>query len=102
MQLNFSQSMKMSQQMKLAPRMIQSMEILQLPVLALNERIEQELAENVVLELTDKAAEASDTEVEVEAEKARDEAEGEVLERKELVVDNDRDNEADFERLVEM
>ncbi len=35
MQLNFSQSMKMSQQMKLAPRMIQSMEILQLPVMAL-------------------------------------------------------------------
>lgn len=102
MQLNFSQSMKMSQQMKLAPRMIQSMEILQLPVMALNERIEQELAENVVLELGDKAADASETEVEVEAEKARDEAAGETLERKELVVENDRDNEADFERLVEM
>lgn len=102
MQLNFSQSMKMSQQMKLAPRMIQSMEILQLPVMALNERIEQELSENVVLELSDKAADASDTELEVESERARDEAEGDVLERKELVVENDRDNEADFERLVEM
>jgi len=42
--------MKMSQQMKLAPRMIQSMEILQLPVMALNDRIEEELQENVVLE----------------------------------------------------
>ena len=50
MQLNLSQQMKMSQQMKLAPRMIQSMEILQLPVMALNDRIEQELQENVVLE----------------------------------------------------
>ena len=102
MQLNFSQHMKMSQQMKLAPRMIQSMEILQLPVMALNERIEQELAENVVLELNDKASEASETELELESEKARDEADGDKLERQELVVENDRDNEADFERLLEM
>ncbi|MCA9010464.1 MAG: hypothetical protein KDB01_11995, partial [Planctomycetaceae bacterium] len=47
MHLNISQQMKMSQQMKLAPRMIQSMEILQLNMMALNERIEQELVENV-------------------------------------------------------
>ena len=36
--------------MKLAPRMIQSMEILQLPLMALEERIEQELEANPVLE----------------------------------------------------
>ena len=47
MHLNISQQMKMSQQMKLAPRMIQSMEILQLPYLALQERIEQELEDNL-------------------------------------------------------
>ena len=35
----------------MAPRMIQSMEILQLPVLALQERIEQEMNENPVLEM---------------------------------------------------
>ena len=35
---------------KLAPRMIQSMEILQLPSLALQERIEQEMNENPLLE----------------------------------------------------
>jgi len=40
----------MEQRMKLAPRMIQSMEILQLPLMALEERIEQELAANPVLE----------------------------------------------------
>ena len=40
--------------MKLAPRMIQSMEILQLNMMALNERIEQELVENVTLEMVDK------------------------------------------------
>jgi RNA polymerase sigma-54 factor len=102
MQLNFSQHMKMSQQMKLAPRMIQSMEILQLPVLALNERIEQELSENVVLEMADASAEAPETELAANSEQAKDEAAGETLERQELVVENDRDNEADFERLVEM
>ena len=37
--------------MILAPRMIQSMEILQLPIMALQERIQQELQENPVLEL---------------------------------------------------
>ena len=50
MHLNFSQQMKMSQTMKLAPRMIQSMEILQLPLMALDERIEQEISENPCLE----------------------------------------------------
>jgi len=48
MQLNISQQMK--QTMKLAPKMIQSMEILQMPLLALHEKVEQELADNVVLE----------------------------------------------------
>jgi RNA polymerase sigma-54 factor len=46
MHLHVSQQMRMSQQMKLAPRMIQSMEILQLPTMELQERIDQELAEN--------------------------------------------------------
>ena len=42
---------EMRQTMILAPRMIQSMEILQLPIMALQERIQQELQENPVLEL---------------------------------------------------
>ena len=74
MQLNFSQQMKMSQQMKLAPRMIQSMEILQLPYLALQERIEQEMEENVVLISDQKTPETSDTEKQLELDKARSEA----------------------------
>ena len=45
--------MRMSQQMKLAPRMIQSMEILQMPILQLEERIAQELESNVTLEAAD-------------------------------------------------
>ncbi len=53
MRFDHSQSMRMSQQMKLAPHMIQSMEILQMPLAALEERIEQELESNATLELVD-------------------------------------------------
>lgn len=45
--------MRMGQQMKLAPRMIQSMEVLQMPMLALQERIDQELESNIALELVE-------------------------------------------------
>jgi RNA polymerase sigma-54 factor len=100
MQLNLSQQMKMSQQMKLAPRMIQSMEILQLPVMALNDRIEQELQENVVLEKgPDEEAESEAPGATAEAVEAPAEKN---VEERELVVDNDHNNEADFERLLEM
>ena len=50
---------RMTQNMILAPRMIQSMEILQLPIMALQERIQQELQENPVLELQDSTDERS-------------------------------------------
>ena len=50
MRLDTHLSQRMDQRMILAPRMIQSMEILQLPIMALQERIQQELQENPVLE----------------------------------------------------
>jgi RNA polymerase sigma-54 factor len=53
MRFDHSQSMRMSQQMKLAPHMIQSMEILQMSQAALEERIEQELESNATLELAE-------------------------------------------------
>ncbi|MFG0305490.1 MAG: RNA polymerase factor sigma-54 [Phycisphaerales bacterium JB040] len=53
MRFDTSQSMKLGQQMKLAPRMIQSMEILQMPLAELEERIEQELESNPTLEMAD-------------------------------------------------
>src|SRR4249919_3947705 len=53
MDLSARQTMGLKQ--LLAPRMIQSMEILQLPIAALQERIEKELQENPVLELRDSA-----------------------------------------------
>ncbi len=49
MRLDTSQQMRMDQRLRMAPRMIQSMEILQLPLMALQERIDQELIENPVL-----------------------------------------------------
>src|SRR3954468_11825766 len=45
---------EMKQKLILAPRMIQSMEILQLPIMALQERIERELQENPVMEPGDR------------------------------------------------
>lgn len=50
MRFDATQSMRLGQHMKLAPRMIQSMEILQMPILQLEERIAQELESNVTLE----------------------------------------------------
>ena len=100
MQLNFSQQMKMSQQMKLAPRMIQSMEILQLPTMALDERIEQELSENPCLEL--RSSDRDAPELQHNLDEAREEAMSKNISEQELQVDTANNNEADFERLLEM
>ncbi|MBB01129.1 MAG: RNA polymerase sigma-54 factor [Planctomyces sp.] len=96
MHLNFSQQMKMSQQMKLAPRMIQSMEILQMSVMALQEKIDQELEENVVLESVDPRQK------EVHESEAPEQLNGKEIDRQEITVDSDHNNQADFERLLEM
>src|SRR5277367_1752628 len=61
MQLTQSASMRMEQRQLLTPRMIQSMEILQLPLMALEERIEQEMENNPVLELKDPAESESES-----------------------------------------
>ncbi len=68
MRLDFGQHMRLQQQMKLSPRMIQSMEILQLPMLAIEERIEQELEQNPVLELAEIEAPEADRNNPVEVE----------------------------------
>jgi len=49
MRLDTSQQMRTEMRLRMAPRMIQSMEILQLPIMALQERIDQELSENPIL-----------------------------------------------------
>jgi len=87
--------------MLLAPRMIQSMEILQLPIMALQERIQQELQENPVLELK----EVSNDETTVDGEAATSpetETEEPASQETELVIDETGDNELDFERFEAM
>src|SRR6476661_8592739 len=83
-------SQRMSQQQIMAPRMIQSMEILQMPIMDLQERIQQELDENPVLEVKE-AGEFDPGEPEV-----RDDRDPGA---KELVIDDTHNNELDFDRL---
>src|SRR5215471_12495290 len=64
MRLETSQHQRLEMRQRMAPRMIQSMEILQLPLMALQERIDQEMSENPVLELR----EVSPTEPDADAE----------------------------------
>src|SRR5499433_2999038 len=101
MRLDTTMTQRMDQKMILAPRMIQSMEILQLPIMALQERIQQELQENPVLELK----EANDDQPAAEGEEA-DGVQTAVLEDDsrdpgagELVIEENGSNELDFDRL---
>jgi RNA polymerase sigma-54 factor len=100
MRLSLGQQMQMAQKQVLAPRMIQSMEILQLPIMALQERIEQEMEENPVLD----QAESSGDEVEGSAaeEVAQESPDAPTEAERELVVDDTNDNEEDFERLMNL
>ncbi len=91
MKLEMRGQMRMEQRMKLAPHMIQSMEILQLPILALQERIEQELNSNPVLEMS----EPGNPE---DADSAEQQPQ-EDIEEKDLVVNTDNNKAGDFERL---
>jgi RNA polymerase sigma-54 factor len=95
MKLEMTGQMRMEQRMKLAPHMIQSMEILQLPILALQERIEQELNDNPVLELEEPAG--AD-----EAEPSDESPQDDDLAERDLVVDADSNKAEDFERLDSM
>jgi RNA polymerase sigma-54 factor len=100
MRLDTSMSQQMQQKMILAPRMIQSMEILQLPIMALQERIQQELQENPVLELRETTEEPAASEEEAEAlaqQETAPQPDPSDPER-ELVIDDKGNNEEDFDR----
>jgi RNA polymerase sigma-54 factor len=95
MRFDASQQMRLSQQMKLAPRMIQSMEILQMPLMVLQERIEQELEENIALEQIETGVEQDEP-----APEESDDRTADRLEQRELVVGDDAgDRGDDWERL---
>ena len=78
----------------MAPRMIQSMEILQMTQAELDEKIEQELIENEVLERTPEVG------TEPEAKEKKDDVD---VDQKELIIDEDgKNSEDDFERLLNL
>jgi RNA polymerase sigma-54 factor len=84
----------MEQRQLLTPRMIQSMEILQLPLMALEERIEQELQANPVLEFT-----AGESEADNIPDAANETREDRVEDERALVVKEDSGQAEDFDRL---
>jgi RNA polymerase sigma-54 factor len=94
--LGLDQRQVQKQVQTLAPRMIQSMEILQLPILALQERIEQELNENPVLEV------AEEDPALPEEPQDRENPDAPTEDEKPLVVENDSSNADDFERLLNL
>ena len=89
MRLDTTQQMKLEQKLRLAPRMIQSMEILQLPLTLLEERIEQELEKNPVLEIREVQPE----------QQVREQEEVATDEEQALVIDEQHANAEDFARL---
>jgi RNA polymerase sigma-54 factor len=98
MRMSFGQEMRMAQKQMLAPRMIQSMEILQLPVMALEERIEQEIQNNETLEVDESGADAAPGEPATAVVDAPEPLPERTVDERPLIVDQDHANQADFER----
>lgn len=95
MQLTQSLGMRPELRQILTPRMIQSMEILQLPIQKLEERLEQELQNNPVLELSPGETDLEkipESDGETTAERSESE--------RTLVVKEDGNGSEDFERLA--
>ncbi|MFK7768941.1 MAG: RNA polymerase factor sigma-54 [Mariniblastus sp.] len=98
MRISFGQNLSQKQTQKLAPRMIQSMEILQMGHAALDERVEQELIENPALERSQDGEHSDEgRENKLDKEKAPKD-----IEQKELVVDEGQGTADDFERLLSL
>ena len=92
---------QMKQSLILAPRMIQSMEILQLPIMALQERIQQEIQDNPVLEQSELSTDddsADDNFLNEFAEERKDPSDP----SEELVIDTQSDGVEDFDRLEKL
>ncbi|PQO45914.1 RNA polymerase factor sigma-54 [Blastopirellula marina] len=100
MRLSLGLEQKLVQKQVLAPRMIQSMEILQLPVMALQEKIEQEMNENPLLEIQEVEPDGIPDGMDEPAEKSDPDSLADT--EKEFVVDDNKDNADDFERLLDL
>src|SRR4051812_45587544 len=102
MRLDTSMSQRLGQKLILAPRMIQWIGILQLPIMALQEGIEPGLQENPALGLKEagldgEASTADNEETNFDTPEEQPET---VENEKELVIDDKGDNEQDFDRLA--
>jgi len=93
MRLDVTQQLRMDQQMRLAPRIIQAMEILQLPMMDLQERIDTELESNPVLEMQQAGVDEQAPPQAVDNGSDRGE--------QDMVVGSEDDHTEDFERLAE-
>lgn len=98
MRLSFGQELRMAQKQVLAPRMIQSMEILQLPIMEC--RLGSiEILENPILEQQE---DDLDLPEEGRPRAAKKKTPTHHRRRAQLVVDETKNNEDDFEHLVAM
>ena len=98
MKLSFGQNLSQKQSQTMAPRMIQSMEILQMAQAALEEKIEQELVENPALERGEESAHEDESANKLD----KEEKETKDVDQKELVVEEGQGGEDDFERLLNL
>src|ERR1051325_2101230 len=103
MQLNLGTQMGLAQQQIISPCLIQSMKILQLPVMALQERMEHELQENPVLELrepgSDEEGYPNTPDLGAEVETPEPPAEPKVEKPEEELVIDEKSAKEDFERM---
>lgn len=92
-QLVQTQRPMMQQRMIMAPQIIQSLEILQLPLLQLQARIQQELLENPLLEITEAEPDADDERIDTPKDRTQDEriSEGEDFAKLDNLDDDFRD-----------
>ncbi len=95
MKISFGQNLTQKQTQTLAPRMIQSMEILQMAKADLEAKIDRELIENPALERDDESY--SEDEQRTEPENEQND-----VDQKELVIEEKQGSEDDFERLLNL
>lgn len=96
MKISFGQNLSLKQSQTMAPRMIQSMEILQMAQADLEAKIERELIENPALERETEDDNFS------EEDGPRTEKETKDVDQKELIVEEDQGSADDFERLLNL
>jgi len=99
MKISFGQNLSQKQSQTMAPRMIQSMEILQMAQADLEAKIERELIENPALERENEDDDSYDSEDAQSRDKESDQRD---VEQKELVIEEERGSEDDFERLLNL